>query len=204
MFSHPWIIVQGGRLSTCLLWYSWLPLFIFPVPVFQVKLEYLHELGIECWFQVSGIFRQLIPLRQTPILDNVRCARKVWTRFLTVFWPREVCQRTHLRGLDGLLRQQQQQQPPSLAVDRMPILSPTPQVKSQYFISCDYLLSFLDCGQATVNRIVGGQEATENQLPWQCSIYNGDGTWYGCGATLISCDPVIIISAAHCFTGANA
>jgi len=66
------------------------------------------------------------------------------------------------------------------------------------------LANTTDCGQATVNRIVGGQEATENQLPWQCSIYNGDGTWYGCGATLISCDPVIIISAAHCFTGANA
>ena len=25
--------------------------------------------------------------------------------------------------------------------------------------------------------------------------------WYGCGATLISCDPVIIVSAAHCFYG---
>ena len=25
--------------------------------------------------------------------------------------------------------------------------------------------------------------------------------WYGCGATLVSCDPVIIVSAAHCFYG---
>ena len=25
--------------------------------------------------------------------------------------------------------------------------------------------------------------------------------WYGCGATLLSCDPLIIVSAAHCFFG---
>ena len=54
------------------------------------------------------------------------------------------------------------------------------------------------CGQASV-RIVGGQEATENQLPWQCMVQNFDGSFYGCGATLISCDPVILVSAAHCF-----
>ena len=57
---------------------------------------------------------------------------------------------------------------------------------------------FPACGQTT-GRIVGGDEATENQLPWQCTIYNSDDSWYGCGATIISCDPVIIISAAHCF-----
>jgi len=59
------------------------------------------------------------------------------------------------------------------------------------------------CGQATT-RIVGGQDATENQFPWQCMIQKSDGSFYGCGATIISCDPVIIISAAHCFQGANA
>jgi len=53
-------------------------------------------------------------------------------------------------------------------------------------------------------RIVGGEEATENQLPWQCMIQWSDGSYYGCGATIISCDPVIIISAAHCFQGAEA
>ena len=57
---------------------------------------------------------------------------------------------------------------------------------------------FPACGQTT-GRIVGGDEATENQLPWQCAIKNIDDTFYGCGATIISCDPVIIISAAHCF-----
>ena len=50
-------------------------------------------------------------------------------------------------------------------------------------------------------RIVGGVEASENQLPWQCMIQNNDGSFYGCGATIISCDPLIIISAAHCFQG---
>ena len=60
------------------------------------------------------------------------------------------------------------------------------------------MLLFPACGQTTV-RIVGGQDATENQLPWQCAIKFSDDTFYGCGATIISCDPVIIISAAHCF-----
>ena len=58
----------------------------------------------------------------------------------------------------------------------------------------------IGCGAANV-RIVGGEEAAENQLPWQCMIQNGDGSFYGCGATLISCDPVILVSAAHCFPG---
>ena len=58
------------------------------------------------------------------------------------------------------------------------------------------------CGQANV-RIVGGVEASENQIPWQCSIKNSDGSFYGCAASIISCDPVIIISAAHCFDGLN-
>ena len=63
------------------------------------------------------------------------------------------------------------------------------------------MMSFnLGCGTANL-RIVGGVEATENQLPWQCMIQNSDGSFYSCGATIISCDPVIIISAAHCFQG---
>ena len=59
------------------------------------------------------------------------------------------------------------------------------------------------CGQVNT-RIVGGQDATENQFPWQCGILRSDNTFYTCGATIISCDPLIIVSAAHCFTGANA
>ena len=78
------------------------------------------------------------------------------------------------------------------------------------------MLLFPACGQTTV-RIVGGQDASENQLPWQCTLYRfistlylyiytistylrrSSGNWYGCGATIISCDPLIVISAAHCF-----
>jgi len=56
------------------------------------------------------------------------------------------------------------------------------------------------CGAATT-RIVGGVDATENQLPWQCTFYKTDGTWYGCGGTIINCNPTIIVSAAHCFQG---
>jgi len=25
-----------------------------------------------------------------------------------------------------------------------------------------------------------------------------DNSWYGCGASILSCDPVLIITAAHC------
>ena len=55
----------------------------------------------------------------------------------------------------------------------------------------------------TNTRIVGGQNAAENQFPWQCTILRSDDTWHSGGATLISCDPVIIVSAAHCFQFGN-
>ena len=54
-----------------------------------------------------------------------------------------------------------------------------------------------------MERIAGGEEAVENQFPWQCVIQNSDGSFYGCGATLISCNPVILISAAQCFKRNN-
>ncbi|XP_023333602.1 trypsin-1 [Eurytemora carolleeae] len=47
-------------------------------------------------------------------------------------------------------------------------------------------------------RIVGGVATYENEFPWQCSILNRDNSWYGCGASILSCDPVLIITAAHC------
>jgi len=56
------------------------------------------------------------------------------------------------------------------------------------------------CGAATA-RIVGGADTLENQLPWQCNFYNSDDSWYGCGGTIINCEPTIIVSAAHCFQG---
>ena len=48
-------------------------------------------------------------------------------------------------------------------------------------------------------RIVGGEEAGESQIPWQCAVLNQDNTFYGCGASILSCQPLILISAAHCF-----
>jgi len=59
------------------------------------------------------------------------------------------------------------------------------------------------CGQENT-RIVGGQDATENEFPWQCGILTSENIFYGCGATIINCDPVIIVSAAHCFQGSDA
>jgi len=56
------------------------------------------------------------------------------------------------------------------------------------------------CGAATA-RIVGGADTLENQIPWQCTFYNSDDSWYGCGGTIINCEPTIIVSAAHCFQG---
>jgi len=56
------------------------------------------------------------------------------------------------------------------------------------------------CGLSR-RRIIGGEEAKPSEFPWMCSILFNDNTFYGCGATLISCDPLIILSAAHCFWG---
>jgi len=59
------------------------------------------------------------------------------------------------------------------------------------------------CGEKGSNRVVGGEEAGENEFPWMCAILNSDNSYYTCGATLISCNPTIIVSAAHCFEGSN-
>ena len=60
------------------------------------------------------------------------------------------------------------------------------------------MVDLTGCGEVNT-RIVGGEEATENQFPWQCAILDSEDRFYGCGATILSCDPVIIVSAAHCF-----
>ena len=48
-------------------------------------------------------------------------------------------------------------------------------------------------------KIVGGVPALENEFPWQVAVMTENETWRGCGAILLSCDPVIVVSAAHCF-----
>jgi secreted trypsin-like serine protease len=55
------------------------------------------------------------------------------------------------------------------------------------------------CGQQGGGRIVGGEVAQENEFPWHCALLSRSDKFYGCSATLLSCDPVIIVTAAHCF-----
>ena len=47
-------------------------------------------------------------------------------------------------------------------------------------------------------KVIGGIPAVENEIPWQVGVMWQDETWLGCGAILLSCDPVIVVSAAHC------
>ena len=35
--------------------------------------------------------------------------------------------------------------------------------------------------------------------PCQCALLRPDYSFYGCSAVLLSCDPVILVTAAHCF-----
>ena len=49
------------------------------------------------------------------------------------------------------------------------------------------------------SRIVGGTWTAMGEIPWQVAILKEDFiTWDGCGGVLLSCDPVIIVTAAHC------
>jgi len=57
------------------------------------------------------------------------------------------------------------------------------------------------CGHKGRERIVGGNTTADGEIPWQCSILRGEDRWLGCGAVLISCNPTIVLSAAHCFRG---
>merc|ERR1711881_240036 len=59
------------------------------------------------------------------------------------------------------------------------------------------------CGHKGVNRIVGGNGTAEGEIPWQCAILKRDGSWLGCGAVLLHCNPTIIVTAAHCFQGSR-
>ena len=66
-------------------------------------------------------------------------------------------------------------------------------------------------GKPAIPRISGGQGTTDNsQIPWTCELMkldpssttDNDGYMsIGCGATLISCDPGILITSASCFKG---
>merc|ERR1719228_683961 len=71
------------------------------------------------------------------------------------------------------------------------------------------MMNATDCGRkggthpyihqdVTDTKVVRGVEAEENEFPWQVAILRTNNTWAGCGAILLSCDPVIVVSAAHC------
>ena len=55
------------------------------------------------------------------------------------------------------------------------------------------------CGRKSYQRILNGVVTKENEFPWQCALLRPDESFYGCSAILLSCDPVIIVTAAHCF-----
>ena len=57
-----------------------------------------------------------------------------------------------------------------------------------------------NCGRKRLNRILGGVVSGEHEFPWHCALLNPDLSFYGCSAVLLSCDPVVIVTAAHCFS----
>ena len=62
-----------------------------------------------------------------------------------------------------------------------------------------YVFRFIGCGRKGRRRIVGGVSTAENEIPWMVGVLTAGDVYYGCGAVLLSCDPVIVVSAAHCF-----
>merc|ERR1712055_604457 len=57
------------------------------------------------------------------------------------------------------------------------------------------------CGQKTVNRIVGGEQAQVNEWPWQAALMLGSNGPF-CGGSLIS--DRYVLTAAHCTEGLRA
>ena len=48
------------------------------------------------------------------------------------------------------------------------------------------------------NIFYSGSEAREGEIPWHVSMLRSYEGWHGCSAALLSCDPAIILTAAHC------
>lgn len=67
-------------------------------------------------------------------------------------------------------------------------------------------------------RVIAGEAAAASEIPWQVwyidiwessstndivtidqvGLLRSDLTWDGCGGLLLSCDPVVVVTAAHC------
>ena len=43
-----------------------------------------------------------------------------------------------------------------------------------------------------------GGEARPGELPWHVAMLRHYEGWHGCSAALLSCDPPIVVTAAHC------
>ena len=63
------------------------------------------------------------------------------------------------------------------------------------------LNSLSGCGEGVADRIVGGEEADPNSIPWQAALVRRGGTTPFCGGTIIC--PRYVMTAAHC-TGRGA
>ena len=48
------------------------------------------------------------------------------------------------------------------------------------------------------NYTCAGGEARPGELPWHVSMLRHYEGWHGCSAALLSCDPPIVVTAAHC------
>jgi len=70
---------------------------------------------------------------------------------------------------------------------------------SEFIQSGQRMQNATQCGRKSLNRILGGVVTKENEFPWHCALLKKDKSFFGCGAVLLSCDPLIIITAAHCF-----
>ena len=86
---------------------------------------------------------------------------------------------------------------------QFPTIRPPTPTTSRPTSTQKSLVNATDCGQQGGGRIVGGKQAAETEFPWHCALISKSGKFYGCSATLLSCDPVILVTAAHCFPKLN-
>ena len=86
------------------------------------------------------------------------------------------------------------------------------QLEEDYYYDYDYsvretqtrLSNASRCGRKGGSKssvsvhVVGGEVARLNEMPWHVSMLRSHEGWAGCSAALVSCDPAIVVTAAHC------